>query len=210
LAKKKAKKKSAKRKSTTQAKEKPSHSTGQTKTDNESPVVTPYPQAGQKVVEFENAIDAALAGGQGPESKRGRGRPRKEEVEAAQSQIDIKVVAQAIQIPFDLWSVSQGIDQLKISSDEAVLIAKPAKQLLDYYMPNVPEIAWAWIALSAASYSIVKSRLVIIAEIKKQSTSSSVKENSTGDMDRPDRRDHGRSRSDFPTVKEIAKPNPVT
>lgn len=84
------------------------------------------------------------------------------------------------------------------------MIAKPLKQILDHYMPDVPDIAWAWISLSAVSYSIVKSRLVIIAEIKKANTSS---EQPAGEQEVPDRRGHGRPQSAaFPSFEEITKP----
>lgn len=123
------------------------------------------PIAGHKVIDFENRLDAALAAGEQSE-KRKPGRPRKIE-EPPPPEIDVKVFAQCLQIPFDLWSASQNIPELKISIDEAVLMAKPLKQLTDYYVPAVPEIAWAWISLAGVSYTIVKSRLVLIAGIKK-------------------------------------------
>lgn len=211
MAKKKAKKKKARpkaKKSTSQAQA--GSSSTQVINKPKKPEVKPYPQAGQKVIEFENAIDNAL-NLVGDEPKRGRGRPRKEDQQAAQTEIDIKVVAQAIQIPFDLWALSQNVEQLKLSADEAILIARPAKQLLDHYMPNVPEIAWAWVSLSAAGYSIIQSRLLIIAEIKKQKQSSdvsSVDGNPTGAQDDNSqrRRDQGRSRSGFPNIEEIKNP----
>lgn len=132
------------------------------------PEVVPYPTAGRKVTEFEDRLDAAIAKGE-QEPKRGRGRPKKIE-EPPPPEIDIKVFASCLQIPFDLWSVSQDAPELKLSMPEAVMLAKPMKQLADYYLPNVPEIAWAWFSLAGVSYTIVKSRLVLIAEIKKASS----------------------------------------
>ena len=165
------------------------------------PTVVPMPTAGRKITEFEDRLDAALLKGE-PE-KRGRGRPRKE-AEQQPPEIDVKVIGQAVQIPFDLWAVSQDIPDLKISVQESVMIAKPLKQILDHYMPNVPDIAWAWISLSAVSYSIVKSRLVLIAEIKKAKTSS---EQPAGEQGVPDRRGQGRPQSAaFPTIETIKKP----
>lgn len=199
------------KKKTKKKKLKQSHSTVKTKptpaAPTPAPQVVPYPAAGKKVTEFENRLDEALGSADQMDGKRGRGRPRKEP-EPEPVQIDDAIIAQAIQIPFDLWAVSQDCEQLKISMPEARTIAKPLKQLLDYYMPNVPEIAWAWIALSAAGYSIVKSRLVIIAEIKKQkSFSSPSSERADGEQGVPERREHGGSRSlNFPTIKEIKEP----
>jgi len=134
------------------------------------PTVTPYPTAGRKVTEFEERLDAQLAGSKKP--ARGPGGKFSSTSPAAGPEIDISVIGQVVQIPFDLWSVSQGVPDLKISSEESVMLAKPVKQLLDHYVPQVPEITWAWISLSAVSYSIMKSRLALITEIKKQKPSS--------------------------------------
>jgi len=166
------------------------------------PDVVPMPTAGRKVTEFEDRLDASLLDAD-EQPKRGRGRPRKE-VEQPAPEIDVKIIGQAIQIPFDLWSFQQDIPDLKISVQESVMIAKPLKQILDHYMPNVPDIAWAWISLSAVSYSIVKSRLVLIAEIKKAKISS---EQPAGEQEVPDRRGQGRPQSAaFPSFEEITKP----
>lgn len=136
-----------------------------------SPTVVPMPTAGRKVTEFEEKLDDSLAGGNG--EKRKRGRPKKAE-QPPVPELDIAVIGQAIQIPFDIWAVSQDVPDLKISIAESVMIAKPLKQILDHYMPNVPDITWAWISLSAVSYTIVKSRLALIAEIKKARETSSM------------------------------------
>lgn len=133
------------------------------------PNVTPYPTAGHKVTEFEDRLDAQLAGETAAKPKLGR--PRKDQQDQP-AEIDIAVIGQAVQIPFDLWSVSQGVPELKISTDESLMLAKPVKQLLDHYVPKVPVIAWAWISLGAVSYSIMKSRLALIAEIRKTRPSS--------------------------------------
>jgi len=139
----------------------------------ETPIVTPYPTAGRKVTEFEDRLDAQLAGGTvGKKPARGPGGKFSSTSPAAGPEIDISVIGQVVQIPFDLWSVSQGVPELKISAEESVMLAKPVKQLLDHYVPQVPEIAWAWISLSAVSYSIMKSRLALIAEIRKNNPSS--------------------------------------
>ena len=142
----------------------------QTQTAKSSPIITPYPTAGRKVTEFEEKLDRQLAGDN--HEKRSRGRPHKE-AGPGPAEIDIDVIGQALQIPFDLWSISQGVPELKITTDESVMMAKPVKQLLDHYLPSIPEIAWAWISLGAVSYSIMKSRLVLIAEIKKNKLSPS-------------------------------------
>lgn len=135
------------------------------------PTITPYPTAGRKIIEFEDRLDAQMAGGE-KKPARGSGGKFTSKEPAAGPEIDVTVIGQVVQIPFDLWSVSQGVPELKISTDESIMLAKPVKQLLDHYIPQVPEIAWAWISLGAVSYSIMKSRLALIAEIRKTIPSS--------------------------------------
>jgi len=160
------------------------------------PEVVPYPTAGPKITEFEEKLDAALAGD--TEEKRGRGRPRKE-VEPGPIELDIKVVAQAVQVPFDLWALTQRCEHLKISDQEAILIGKPLKVLIDYYLPQIPEIAWAWIGFTAATYGVVKSRLIIITEIKKQKAGAPIGNPSSQGPARP-------LSSKFPTIEQIQNP----
>ena len=205
--KKKGKKKTTVKKTTQSTGQKPENTPDKKpaldpKRKKEIPTVVPMPTAGRKITEFEDKLDAALFSSD-DQPKRGRGRPRKE-AEQQPPEIDVKVIGQAIQIPFDLWSVQQDVPDLKISVQESVMIAKPLKQILDHYMPNVPDITWAWISLSAVSYSIVKSRLVLIAEIKKANTSS---EQQAGEQEVPNRRGQGRPQSAaFPSLEEITKP----
>ena len=77
----------------------------------EAPRVIPYPQAGPKVIEFEQELDRQLGGGPigaGPAA----GIPTEPgEIKS----FDYEVIAPVCQIPFDLWSISQGVDQLKLS-----------------------------------------------------------------------------------------------
>lgn len=172
--------------------------------EKDRPDVVPMPTAGRKVTEFENRLDVALAAGE-QEPKRGRGRPKKIE-EPPPPEIDVKVFAQCLQIPFDLWSASQDIPELKISIDEAVLMAKPLKQLTDYYVPAVPEIAWAWISLAGVSYTIVKSRLGLIAEIKKANTVEAEPDTVKGvpNQERESNKGHGRpGPAGFPNIATI-------
>ena len=169
----------------------------QTSTAKSSPTITPYPTAGPKILDFEEQLDRQLGGG---DEKRKRGRPPNQPPPEI-PEIDITVIGQAIQIPFDLWSVSQGIPQLKIETKEAVMIAKPLKQLLDHYVPAVPEIAWAWISLGAVSYSIMKSRLALIAEIKKRKMVPG-KQAAAPKEPPPSKQ----SPAHFPSIDEIGKP----
>ncbi len=129
-----------------------------------APDVTPYPRAGRKVTEFEEALDAQLGGNiAGPGSAAS---PQTASSPAEPPDLDAKVIGQVCQIPFDLWSVSQGVDGLKLTDKEAQMMGKPAKQLLDHYVPQIPTIAWAWISLAVVAYSAMKSRLMLIQQLK--------------------------------------------
>lgn len=165
MAKKKTKKKAVKKKA------------GKTKKAEErtivqtppKPEVTTYPRAGAKVQEFEDVLDRQLAGDVTPKPKRGPGRPPKEKLpEPEQPELTIDVVAGVVKIPFELWAISQSVESLKLSDDEVKKIAEPAKQLLEYYLPKIPVIAYAWVSLSVSTFWVMRTRLLLIQEIRKQ------------------------------------------
>jgi len=79
-----------------------------------------------------------------------------------------KLIAEGLKTPFELWGLSQKLDDLKLNDKEAAALALPVKQLLDHYLPNVPLIALAWASLALTTKSIMSPRLILIAEIKKQ------------------------------------------
>ena len=133
------------------------------------PEVKPYPTAGAKVQEFEDILDKHLAGDVTPTPKRGPGRPPKEKTqEPEQPELTIDVVAGVIKIPFELWAIGQDVWQLKLNDKEAAQIAEPAKQLLEYYLPKIPVIAYAWISLSVSTFWVMQSRLRTIKKIREQ------------------------------------------
>lgn len=203
MAKKKTKKKKTKKKAA--AKPTPTKTT---------PEVIPYPTAGPKVVDFEEALDRSLGSYNIDPGKPKRGRPRNQP-EPEPAPIDAKVIAQAMQIPFDLWAVSQKLDGLKLTDAEAFAIAKPTQQLLDHYLPQIPEIAWAWISLAAVSHSIMKSRLALIAETKRLSASSPSAQTDSvkGNSPTPSQQGQGGPgpSASFPSFEEIqaAKQKPI-
>lgn len=133
------------------------------------PKITPYPEAGPKVQEFEDLLDSQLSGGPGTKTpKRGPGRPPKEKSqEPEQPELTIDVVAGVIKIPFELWAIGQDVKELALDDNEARQIAEPAKQLLEYYLPKIPVIAYAWISMSVSAFWIVRIRLLLIQEIRK-------------------------------------------
>jgi len=132
------------------------------------PKLTVYPAAGAKVQDFEDALDKQLAGDAGPSApKRGPGRPPKEKIpEPAEPQLTIDVVAGIVKIPFELWSISQSVKTLAISDEEAKRIAEPAMQLLEFYLPQIPVIAYAWISMSVSTFWVMQSRLRTIKEVR--------------------------------------------
>lgn len=137
------------------------------------PKVTPHPTAGPKVTEFEEKLDAQLAGG---EPKRGPGRPPKQPDGPPEPEgLDVGIVARIVKMPFELWAINQKVEELILTESEAKQIAGPVKELLDYYLPQIPAIAYAWIALTVNGFWIMRTRLALIAAIKesnKHATSS--------------------------------------
>ncbi len=130
------------------------------------PKITLYPQAGAKVQEFEDVLDRQLAGDtEPPTPKRGPGRPPKPP-EPEPPELTIDVVAGVVKIPFELWSISQSVKSLALTDEEAKRIAEPAKQLLEYYLPQIPVIAYAWISLSVSTFWVMQTRLRTIKEIR--------------------------------------------
>ena len=159
------------------------------------------------MIEFEKLLDERLAGAETPK----RGRPRKDQgpQELQPAELDVKIIAQALQVPFDLWSISQDIEQLKLSDQESRLVAKPVKELLDHYLPHIPVIAWAWISMSAVSYSIMKSRLVLLAEIRKSKVTSAPDAKAGekyGSFVQPQGHGGPRPSGVWPTIEQITEP----
>jgi hypothetical protein len=136
------------------------------KPDAEKQDVVPYPTAGARVEEFEKKLDQGLARTEPP--KRGPGRPRKEDVEAHDAEVAVELLQNVIKTPFELWAISQDVPGLALSDAESQQWAEPMKQLLDYYLPKIPTIAYAWIAWTTTTFWIFRPRMILLAEIRKQ------------------------------------------
>lgn len=155
------KKKKKKAKKTTKKLPKP-------KPEKQEPVdVTAPPTAGRKVVDFERKLDDQIAGGPPEPEKRGRGRPMKEAEPEPSATIDNKIIKDAVCVPFDLWARSQKLNGLRITDEEAQSLSEPIKTLLDYYLPEVPAIAFAWGSLAITAYAITSPRLFMIEDERK-------------------------------------------
>lgn len=132
---------------------------------------TPYPDSTAPVGDFEKTLDGQLKGADGTDTvKRGRGRPPKDKVavpEIKKPDVPAKIIEAVLRMPFDLWGTSQKQLKLKLTDDEAKQLTEAVKPLLDYYVPYIPEIGYAWVALVATTYWIARPRFELIAEIKK-------------------------------------------
>jgi len=167
------KKKIAKKKTAKKKKEKTTPAAGPAKPAEPEPVKSPvveYPTAGAKITDFESVLDNQLAGGNEPPPKRGRGRPRKDSTPAPPAEItlDENIISQAFKVPFDLWASTNNLPSLKLSDQDARILAGPVKQLIDYYLPNIPTITIAWVSLAVTAWAIMAPRMVLIAQVKKQ------------------------------------------
>ena len=82
-------------------------------------------------------------------------------------EMSVDMLAQIWQWPFMLWESKIGVPQLRLTELEALGIAKPSKVLIDYYMPELNPIYFAWGTLIAAVSTVLSSRLILLAEIRK-------------------------------------------
>ncbi|MFZ2146959.1 MAG: hypothetical protein WAV28_07045 [Sedimentisphaerales bacterium] len=155
-----AKRKIKKKKAVKQTAEPPKTETKQ------PPKITPHPTAGPKITEFEEMLDAQLAG---DELRRGPGRPPKQPPPEEPEVLSAEIVVGIIKLPFELWAISQGVEQLALTNKEAAQMAVPVKQLVDFYLPQIPPIAYAWIALTINGFWIFRTRLLLIQAIKASS-----------------------------------------
>ena len=73
-----------------------------------------------------------------------------------------------LKIPFDLWGDSQGTPELKLSDTEVKTLALPVTQLVNYYLPKMPVIAYAWSGLILSIFGIMQPRLKIIKDKRKE------------------------------------------
>jgi hypothetical protein len=72
-----------------------------------------------------------------------------------------------LKIPFDAWAEAVKVEDLRLSTQETNSLALPVTQLVNYYLPKMPAIAYAWCGLVLSLYAIMQPRLKIIKELKK-------------------------------------------
>lgn len=132
------------------------------------PEVTPYPTAGPKITNFEQKLDEQLTG---EPPKRQRGRPRKDLLQINSAPIGpaLELVINFVKLPFELWQIRETeVEGLALTDAEAKQIAEPARELIEYYLPMIPPIGYAWASLSVSFFWIIRNRLTAIEQVKTQ------------------------------------------
>jgi len=66
----------------------------------------------------------------------------------------------------DWKDVTDLVEQIKLTSEEAASIALPATQLLNYYFPNQPEIAYVWLNMILSTAGIAMEKMKLLTMIK--------------------------------------------
>lgn len=93
---------------------------------------------------------------------------------AAGQLFELKVLGDFLKLPFAFWAGKVGLDELKLTDEEAVQWAEPTKVLLDHYLPVIPAVAYAWFAWSVTTLAIMNKRFEAIeAERKRRKKQSS-------------------------------------
>jgi len=128
--------------------------------------ITPYPRFGAEAEKFgfsDKEFEAKL--GIAPAEVAPKAKIATEEEQA----IEIKIIADFLKLPFAFWASRLNLPALRLSNSEATQWAEPTKTLLDYYLPKLPTIAYAWFAWSVTTCSIMNTRFELIgAERKKK------------------------------------------
>ncbi len=143
-----------------------------------APVETsPMPTAGNKVTEFERVLDEAIAKDPRPQHGGARGgsgrKPKPQEPPPAEVPMlppsaITNAVTELLKAPFDLWAIRADLPELALTQPEAETLTAPALILLDYYVPNMRPIDWAWISLAITGIAIMRPRMVLLQGMAKQ------------------------------------------
>ncbi len=137
-------------------------------------VMSPMPTAGEKVTEFEAALDEQIRKHPQPQhggSRPGSGRkvkpkpPPAPEIQPVAPGDISSAITELLRAPFDLWALRAKLPQLALTNDEAITLTGPVQVLLDYYVPNMRPIDWAWISLAITGVAIMRPRMILLASI---------------------------------------------
>ncbi len=86
-----------------------------------------------------------------------------------------------LKIPFDAWAETIKVEEMRLSEGETKSLALPITQLVEYYLPKMPAIAYAWCGLILSLYAIMQPRLKIINVLRgAKSVKPAAKENPEG------------------------------
>lgn len=185
-----AKKKTTKKRTPPKAKKKAAKKTRQTQAgglsgappmaDVSSPApaeMTPMPTAGKRVTDFEAALDKQIAAHPKPEhggTRPGAGRkakpkePPTPEIQPVTPAEISSAITELLRTPFDLWAVKAKLPELALTDDEAKMLTKPTQVLLDYYVPNMRPIDWAWASLAITGVAIMRPRVMLLQRMAPQ------------------------------------------
>jgi len=96
--------------------------------------------------------------------------------------LPFNIYAERINKKYPDWKdVAAIVEQIKMTDDEAATIALPATQLLNYYFPNQPEIAYVWANLLLCSSGVFMSKFKLLDEVKKLIDSKNPEPQKTGE-----------------------------
>jgi hypothetical protein len=133
---------------------------------------------------FNELKDAAMVGPSEPDApgaasdqpeKKQRHRRTRAEIEASKRAKVERPIAQCanplfiplLKLPFEIWSKGT-VDDMKLSDAEAEAMALPITQLVEYYLPAMPEIWAVWTNLSIQAFGVMSIRLAVLKTIRDQ------------------------------------------
>ena len=136
--------------------------------------VSPMPTAGRRVTDFERELDEQINKNPKPPhggARAGAGRktkpkpaPEPEARRIPPSEIS-DAITELLKAPFDIWAAKAQLPQLALTDDEAVMLTGPVQTLLDYYLPGIRAIDWAWISLGITGVAIMRPRMLLLKEV---------------------------------------------
>jgi len=105
-------------------------------------------------------------GGARPGAGRPRGTDKLTQVNRLPEKANEQMVP-VLQTPFSLWATSTGVDELRLSKEDAKKMALPITQLLEYYFPGqIPEIVWCWLILAGCVTQVMDPRLHLLKKYR--------------------------------------------
>ncbi len=134
-------------------------------------IMTPMPTAGRVITDFEKALDQTIAEHPQPQhggARPGAGRkvkpkaPPPPEVQPVEPAEISSAITELLRTPFDLWAAKAKLPELALTNEEAETVTKPVQVLLDFYVPNMRPIDWAWASLVITGIAIMRPRVMLL------------------------------------------------